>query len=54
MHYLINDWLAKSLSITMAFIGTREVLTVAPFLMLGAIVLAGISSMVSLSRYTKV
>ena len=54
VHYLINDWLAKSLSITMAFIGTREVLTVAPFLMLGAIVLAGISSMVSLSRYTKV
>lgn len=38
----------------MQFVDTGDVLVIAPLLVLAAILLAGISSIVSLSRYTRV
>lgn len=54
VHYLVQGWLARSMTFTSAFISTSDVLIVAPFLLLAAIVLAGASSVFSLSKYTKV
>lgn len=54
VHYLVQGWLARSITFTSAFISTSDVLIVAPFLLLAAIVLAGASSVFSLSKYTKV
>jgi cell division transport system permease protein len=51
--YLLEDWLAQSTP-WIQFVGTADVWTVAPFLVLAAMVLAGISSVVTLGRYTKV
>ncbi|MFC7406386.1 permease-like cell division protein FtsX [Georgenia alba] len=51
--YLVEEWLATSTP-WVQFIDTGDVLTVAPFLVLAAILLAGISSLVTLGRYTKV
>lgn len=53
VHYLIEDWLAQSVSYV-AFIGTDAVWIVAPVLVAVAIGLAVISSVVTLGRYTKV
>lgn len=53
VRYLIEDWLADSLT-WVNFVNTTDVLTIAPLLILIGIVLAGVSSLVSLSRYTKV
>jgi cell division transport system permease protein len=51
--YLVTDWLGQSLTWT-AYVTTADVLAVAPILVGVAIVLAGVSSVVTLSRYTKV
>ncbi len=53
VHYLVEDWLAGSVSF-IQYIGTDAVWTIAPFLLVIAIGLAAVSSLVSLSRYTKV
>jgi len=51
-----NDWLGAEDGLlgTANLVGTQDVLAVAPFLVLVAIVLAAVSSVVTLSRYTKV
>ena len=54
VRYVVDDWLATSLTFTTAFISTAEVLRVAPFLLLGAIVLAVGASAFSLAKYTRV
>lgn len=54
VHYIIQDWLAGSITFTTAFIGTGDVLRLAPWLLLVAIVLAAASSAFSLSKYTRV
>lgn len=51
--YLIEDWLTRTTP-WVQFIETGDVLAVAPFLVLAAILLAGISSVVTLGRYTRV
>ncbi|MPV38532.1 permease-like cell division protein FtsX [Georgenia subflava] len=51
--YLIEGWLAGETP-WVQFVDTADVWSVAPFLVLAAIVLAGISSIVTLGRYTKV
>jgi len=53
VQYLVEDWLATSTP-WVQFVNTGDVLTIAPFLVLAAILLAGISSIVTLGRYTKV
>ncbi|GAA4416942.1 permease-like cell division protein FtsX [Georgenia halophila] len=53
VRYLVEEWLATSTP-WVQFVDTGDVLTVAPFLVLAAILLAGISSIVTLGRYTKV
>jgi cell division transport system permease protein len=53
VEYLVEDWLASSTP-WVQFVDTADVLTVAPFLVLAALLLAGISSVVTLGRYTKV
>ena len=53
VRYLIEDWLAESVRFV-AFIGTDAVWTVAPALVAVAIGLAAVSSIVTLSRYTRV
>ena len=53
VRYLVQDWLASSVT-WVPYIGTDAVWTIAPVLVAVAILLAGISSVVSLSRYTKV
>ncbi|WP_024288988.1 permease-like cell division protein FtsX [Cellulomonas sp. KRMCY2] len=53
VRYLIEDWLAQSVRF-IPYIDASAVWTVAPVLMAVAIVLAAISSVVTLSRYTKV
>lgn len=53
VRYLIEDWLTQSTP-WVQFIETGDVLAVAPFLVLAAILLAGISSVVTLGRYTRV
>ncbi|WP_194949825.1 permease-like cell division protein FtsX [Actinomyces trachealis] len=54
VHYIVDRWLADSISFTTAFISTADVLSLAPWLLAAAIVLATCSSVVSLSKYTKV
>jgi cell division transport system permease protein len=51
--YLVTDWLGESVS-WIPYVGTSDVLTIAPVLLGIAILLATISSVVTLSRYTKV
>ena len=51
--YLLEGWLATEFE-WVQFVGTGDVLLIAPLLALAAILLAGISSLVSLSRYTRV
>ena len=53
VRYLIEDWLAESVSF-IPYIGAEAVWTVAPALLAVAIALATISSVVTLSRYTRV
>ena len=53
VRYLVEDWLAGSVSF-IEYVGTEEVWTIAPALLVVAIGLATISSVVTLSRYTKV
>ncbi|MHB1064256.1 MAG: permease-like cell division protein FtsX [Georgenia sp.] len=53
VRYLIEDWLTQTTP-WVQFIETGDVLAVAPFLVLAAILLAGISSVVTLGRYTRV
>ncbi|WP_225753958.1 permease-like cell division protein FtsX [Actinotalea sp. Marseille-Q4924] len=51
--YLVQDWLAQSVQFV-PYISTDAVWTIAPLLVAVAILLAAISSVVTLSRYTKV
>ncbi|MGO1590981.1 MAG: permease-like cell division protein FtsX [Ancrocorticia sp.] len=51
--YFISDWLGNSMA-WMQIIGTGDVWKLSPFLILGAIVVAGIASWVTLRRYAKV
>ena len=53
VRYVVVDWLATSVQFT-AFIGTGDVLRLAPWLLLAAVVLAVVSSAFSLSKYTRV
>lgn len=54
VHYLVEGWLAKSISFTTAFINTGDVLVLAPWLLGAAVILAAASSAFSLSKYTRV
>lgn len=54
VHYVVEGWLARSISFTSAFIGTSQVLWLAPWLIAAAILFAAASSAFSLSKYTKV
>ena len=51
--YLVTDWLGGQIA-WIPYVTTNEVWQVAPFLVAAAILLAAISSLVTLSRYTKV
>lgn len=51
--YLVEDWLAQSVRFVQ-YIGTDAVWTIAPALLVIAIGLATVSSVVTLSRYTRV
>lgn len=53
VRYLVEDWLASQVQFVQ-YIGTDAVWTLAPALVLVAIGLAAVSSVVTLSRYTKV
>lgn len=53
VEYLVTDWLGASVG-WIPYVSTADVLTVAPALVGVAILLAAISSLVTLSRYTKV
>lgn len=52
VRYFVEGWLAQGS--TLMYVGTADVLLLAPFLVVAAILLAGISSLVTLGRYTKV
>lgn len=54
VHYVVDGWLASSINFTTAFVSTGDVLRLAPWLLLAAIILAATSSSFSLSKYTKV
>jgi len=53
VEYLVSDWLSASVN-WIPYVDTADVLAVAPILIVVAIALAAISSLVTLSRYTKV
>ena len=53
VRYLVQDWLAESVRF-IPYIGTDAVWSIAPWLVLVAFGLAAVSSVVTLSRYTKV
>lgn len=53
VRYLVEDWLADSLQWA-NLVTTADVLALAPWLVMIAIALAAVSSMVTLSRYTRV
>ena len=53
VEYLVRDWLSEAVD-WIPYVDTHDVLTVAPILIIIAIALAAISSLVTLSRYTKV
>ena len=52
LHLFVDSWLASTFAWT-RFVGTRELLIVAPGLIVMAILLAVIASAVSLAKYTK-
>lgn len=54
VRYGVEDWLASSVSFVRDYVTTSDVWTIAPALALIGIGIAAISSLVSLSRYTKV
>ena len=54
VHYLVQGWLARSISFTSAFIRTTDVLRLILWLLLAAIVLVVVSLVFSLLKYTKV
>ena len=54
VRYVVEGWLASSISFTSAFISTRDVLFLSPWLILAAIALAAVSSALSLSKYTRI
>lgn len=54
VRYGVEDWLASSVSFVRDYVTTADVWLIAPFLALAGILIAAISSLVSLSRYTKV
>lgn len=51
--YLVTDWLGGQI-VWIPYVTTGEVWTIAPLLVAAAILLAAVSSLVTLSRYTKV
>jgi cell division transport system permease protein len=53
VRYLVTDWLEQSVD-WIAYVTTSDVLTVAPLLIGIAVVLAVVSSVVTLNRYTRV
>ncbi|GAB2457906.1 permease-like cell division protein FtsX [Xylanimonas ulmi] len=53
VRYLVTDWLEKSVD-WVAYVGTGEVLQIAPLLIGIAVALAVVSSVVTLNRYTRV
>ena len=53
VRYLVTDWLGGSVTFV-DYIDTSNVWSIAPYLVAAAVVLAAISSVVTLSRYTKV
>lgn len=53
VEHLVGGWLASDTP-WVQFISGGDVLLVAPFLLLAAILVAGLTSMVTLGRYTKV
>jgi cell division transport system permease protein len=53
VRYLVTDWLGTQVQ-WIDYVDSTDVLAIAPFLLVVAIVLAAISSVVTLSRYTKV
>lgn len=53
VEYLVSDWLSESVN-WIPYVDTADVLAIAPILIVIAILLAAISSLVTLSRYTKV
>lgn len=53
VRYFVTDWLGSSVTFV-DYIDTNNVWSIAPYLVAVAIVLAAISSVVTLSRYTKV
>lgn len=53
VRFLVEDWLAESVRF-IPYIGTDAVWSIAPWLVLIAVALATVSSVVTLSRYTRV
>ncbi|QCB94160.1 permease-like cell division protein FtsX [Cellulomonas shaoxiangyii] len=53
VEYLVTDWLGQTVT-WVPYVSTADVLGIAPLLLVVAVVLAAISSLVTLSRYTKV
>lgn len=53
VHFMVGGWLSNELTI-MDYVTSTQVWQLAPFLILGGIVLAALSSLVTLRRYTKV
>lgn len=53
LHYLVEGWLAAEFQ-WVQLVSTADLTIIAPILVAAAILLAGISSLVSLSRYTRV
>lgn len=53
VEYLVQDWLAAEFT-WVQLVDTTDVLTVAPFLVAAAILIAALSSVLSLGRYTRV
>lgn len=54
VRYGVEEWLSNSVNIVTDYVSTAEVWLIAPFLAVIGIAIAAISSIVSLSRYTKV
>ncbi len=54
VRYGVEEWLSSSVNIVNDYISTAEVWLIAPFLAVIGIAIAAVSSIVSLSRYTKV
>lgn len=54
VQYVIESWLAKSITFTAAFISTADVLRLSPLLIFVAILVAAGASAFSLAKYTRV